>query len=337
MQYRLTGLVAATFTPMHADGSLHLAMVKPIVDHLIRSGVSGLYVCGSTGEGPLLSTEERKATAAAYIEATAGRLPVVVQVGHSSLVEACGLAAHAQETGADVISAVAPYYFKPTSVGCLVDCLGEIAGGAPKLPFYYYHIPELSGVNLDMVNLLEHAREKVPTFAGIKYTAPTIDELQTLIAVENRRFDILFGRDEMLLSGLVVGIRGVVGSTYNFAAPLYCRLMAAFQRGDLDEARHCQELAVAAIRITGQRYRGHAGRKAVMSLIGLDCGPSRLPLVPLNTAEQAAMQSDLEALGLYRAFVPDHEIVPPPHLKAPLTDRLRSSNLSRRLSVPRTH
>ena len=84
----LSGLIAATFTPMRPDGSLNLAMAKPIVDHLIHSGVSGLYVCGSTGEGPLLTTDERKETAAAYVEAAAGRLPVVVQVGHSSVVEA---------------------------------------------------------------------------------------------------------------------------------------------------------------------------------------------------------------------------------------------------------
>ena len=141
MHCQLSGLVAATFTPMRPDGSLHLAMVNPIVEHLIHSGVSGLYVCGSTGEGPLMSGDERKATAAAYVEATAGRLPVVVQVGHSSVVESRQLAAHAQQIGADAISAVAPYYFKPDSVGVLVDCLAEIAGGAPDLPFYYYHVP----------------------------------------------------------------------------------------------------------------------------------------------------------------------------------------------------
>lgn len=181
----LSGLIAATFTPMHADGSLNLAMAGPIVDHLIHSGVSGLYVCGSTGEGPLLTTAERKETAAAYVEAAAGRLPVVVQVGHSSVIEARELAAHAQQIGANATSAVAPYYFKPSSIGTLVDCLAEIAGGAPKLPFYYYHIPELSGVHANMVELLRHAPSKMPNFAGIKYTAPLVNEFQTLIDLSN--------------------------------------------------------------------------------------------------------------------------------------------------------
>jgi N-acetylneuraminate lyase len=299
MRFQLSGLVAATFTPMRPDGSLNLALAKPVVEHLIRSGVSGLYVCGSTGEGPLLTSDERKATAAAYVEAAAGRLPVVVQVGHSSMFEARELAAHAQEIGADATSAVAPYYFKPNSVGSLVDCLAEIAGGAPELPFYYYHIPALSGVDVDAVELLRKVPAKIPNFAGIKYTAPTTDEFQTLLEMQNDHYCILFGRDEMLLSGLAVGAQGAVGSTYNFAAPLYNRVIAAYQRGDVEEARLWQSRAVAMVRIL-LRYRGHAGLKAAMGLLGLDCGPNRLPVVTLKPDEVEKMRQELDALGFFQ-------------------------------------
>jgi N-acetylneuraminate lyase len=260
--------------------------------------VSGLYVCGSTGEGPLLTNDERKATAAAYVEATAGRLPVIVQVGHSSMFEARQLAAHAQEIGANATSAVAPYYFKPNSVGSLVDCLAEIAGGAPKLPFYYYHIPALSGVDVDAVELLRKVPSKIPNFAGIKYTAPTTDEFQTLLEMQDDHYCILFGRDEMLLSGLAVGAQGAVGSTYNFAAPLYNRVIAAYKRGDVEEARRWQSRAVAMVRIL-LRYRGHAGLKATMSLLGLDCGPNRLPVVTLKPEEVEKMRLELDTLGFF--------------------------------------
>ncbi len=299
MQKQLSGLVAAVFTPMRPDGSLNMSMAKPIVDHLITCGLSGLYVCGSTGEGPLLTTDERKETAAAYVEAAAGRLPVVVQVGHSSVAEARQLAAHAQRVGADGISAVAPYYFKPNSVKVLVDCLADIASSAPKLPFYYYHIPELSGVSVDTVALLTQVTERIPNFAGIKYTAPTLDEFQALLAAKNGHFCILFGRDEMLLGGLTAGAQGAVGSTYNFAAPLYLRLMAAFERSDINEARRCQGLAIEMIRII-LRYRCHAGLKAAMGMLGLDCGPSRLPIVALTPEEQANMRQDLDAVGFFQ-------------------------------------
>ncbi|MEY4941656.1 MAG: N-acetylneuraminate lyase [Verrucomicrobiota bacterium] len=131
----LTNLVAATFTPFRADGSVHLARIKPVIDRVLAQGVSGLYVCGSTGEGPLLTTEERKAVALAHVKAARGRVPVVIQVGHNSPMDARALAAHAQQIGADAISATPPGYFKPDTLEDLIKVLAQIAGGAPKLPF----------------------------------------------------------------------------------------------------------------------------------------------------------------------------------------------------------
>jgi len=108
MEKRFTGLIAAVFTPMCKDGSLNLGQVPPIVEHLTGTEVSGIFVCGTTGEGPSLSSEERRATAAAYVKAAAAKLPVMVQVGHNSLAESHGLASHAQAIGADAISAMPP-------------------------------------------------------------------------------------------------------------------------------------------------------------------------------------------------------------------------------------
>ena len=298
MDFRLRGLVAATFTPMHADGSLNLGQVCPIVDYLVDRGLSAIYVCGSTGEGPSLTMGEREATAAAFVEAAAGRLPVVVQVGHTSLAEARRLAAHAQEVGAEAISAVAPYYFKPQSVDVLLDCLAEITAGAPALPFYYYHIPAITGVDLDVVELLRRGRQRLPTLVGVKYTAPTLDELQTLRAMDDGRFDVLHGRDEMLLAALAIGARGAIGSTYNFAAGLYHRMTAAFDAGDLRQARRCQTLSVAMIRAI-LRCGGQAGLKAAMNLIGPDCGPARLPLVAPGPAPMAKLKTELEEIGFF--------------------------------------
>jgi len=298
MESRLTGLVAAAFTPMRPDGSLNLAQVGPIVEHLIADRIAAAYVCGSTGEGPLLTVDERIATAEAYVEAAAGRLPVVVQVGHSSLADACRLAAHAQQIGADAVSAVAPYYFKPASVDVLVDCLAQITAAAPQLPFYYYHIPAITGVGLDLMELLTRAPERLPTMVGIKYTASTMDEAQALRAFDGGRYDVLHGRDEMLLAGLATGARGAIGSTYNFAAPLYHRLIAAFEAGDLDEARRQQELSLAMIRtILGPL--GQAGLKAAMNLIGPGCGPTRLPLVSPDSHQAAQLRESLRSIGFF--------------------------------------
>ena len=294
---RLTGLVAAVFTPMHKDGSLNLDQVGPIVDRLVVDGVGGIYICGSTGEGPLLSTAERRSVAAAYVEAASGRLPAVVHVGHASVSEAQDLARHARQLGADAISAVAPWYFKPTSVANLVDCLAQITAAAGDLPFYYYHIPVITGISINPVALLREAADRLPTFHGIKYTAPTVDEFQELVEFEDGRFDVLFGRDEMLLSGLTAGAKGAIGSTYNLAAPLYVKLLDAFERVDMVEARRLQSLSIAVIRVL--LSHGPPAFKALMSLIGPECGPVRLPLVTLAAEETARLQSELDAIGFF--------------------------------------
>src|SRR5262245_50584841 len=173
---RLTGLTAAVFTPLRADGSLHLEQVGPIVEQLLRDGVSGIYAVGSTGEGVSLTTEERQEVAAAYVKAAAGRVPVVVQVGHNSLAEARRLAAHAARGGAAAISATPPTYFKPETTDALVDCLAEITAGAPGLPFYYYHIPAKTGVAVDVTDLLRVGGRRLPTLHGVKFTSPALHE-----------------------------------------------------------------------------------------------------------------------------------------------------------------
>ena len=295
---RLKGLIAATFTPMDETGALQLERVPALVEHLVQDQVGGLYVCGSTGEGPLLTTAERKAVAEAHVAATAGRLPVVIQVGHNSLADARDLAAHAQAIGADALSATPPGYFKPADMDSLLACMENITQAAPKLPFYYYNIPQLSGVQLDMIEFLRRGAERIPTLRGIKYSACTIEEFHACLRYEDGRFDLLFGSDPMLLSALVVGAEGAVGSTYNFAAPLYNEIIRAFKAGELERAREVQAVIVVMVRIV-LRYRGLAGLKALMKLCGHDCGPTRLPLVPLTEGEEESLRRELEGMHFF--------------------------------------
>lgn len=295
---RLSGLVAATFTPFRADGAIDVGRIPQIIDHVIAQGASGLYVCGSTGEGPLLSTAERQVVAEATVQAAKGRVPVVIQVGHNSLADARALAAHAQKIGADAISATPPGYFKPDTVGNFVDCLIEVTAGAPELPFYLYHIPVISGVKFDLLEFLAAAEQRLPTLRGVKFSDPNLHEMLACIEYGGGRYEILFGVDEMLLGGLAFGARGAVGSTYNFAAPLYRKIIAAFDRGDLTEARRLQSLAAEMIRIIlGNGGRG--GLKAAMALVGADCGYSRLPTRTPTAAQRERMREQLTAIGFF--------------------------------------
>jgi N-acetylneuraminate lyase len=298
----ISGLVAATFTPLHKDGRVNLDMIPTIVDHLISDGVNALYVCGSTGEGSSLTREERKLVAQTYLEATDNRIPLIVQVGHNSLSEAQQLANHAGKIGAQAISAVPPLYFKPHNLDILIRSLSEISTGAPELPFYYYHIPRLTGVYLDMVEFLRASVNRFPQLAGIKYSDFKIFELQACLAVDGGRYNMLFGSDEMLLSGLSGGAHGAIGTSYNFAAPLYKRIIAAFDSGDVAEARMLQGLSIELIQTLNRYGRGNsnlAPMKAVMKILGMDCGPMRLPMVGLGKEETLTLERELRDIGFF--------------------------------------
>jgi N-acetylneuraminate lyase len=298
MKEQLTGLIAATYTPLDEHGRLNLASIAPMVERLIDEEVAGLYVCGSTGEGMSLTGEERRAVAKGFVEAAEGRVPVIAQVGHNSVSEAAELAAHAAAIGADVISATAPSYFKINSIELLVGCMAEIAGAAPELPFYYYHIPSLTGASLDMVRFLRQAGEQIPNLAGLKYTCATVHEYQACLELDGGRFDVLWGCDEMLLSALAVGARGAVGSTYNIAAPLYRRIIESFKSSDLTQASRLQGLSVNMIRTIG-RWPFHPAMKEVLRMIGLDCGTCRLPQPRLTTGQARELRDSLETIGFF--------------------------------------
>jgi len=291
-------LVAATHTPMHADGSLNLDVVPTIVDHLERTGVVGVYPCGTTGEGLSLSTGERKAVAEAYADAVKGRLKLIVHVGHNSLAEARALAAHAQSIGADAVGMLPPTYVKPASAEIVMRCVREVADAAPGLPVYYYHIPALSGVHIRVIDLLRAAETECPQLAGVKFTFNDLDDLAACIAFADGRYNMLFGSDEVLLSALEVGAKGGVGSTYNYAARIYVRVIDAFDRGDLDEARAYQAKAAWMVDII-HRYGGVNVHKPMMRLIGIDCGPYRLPIISMTRDEEKALEADLRETGFF--------------------------------------
>ena len=287
------------FAPFKEDGLLNLSLVPGLVNKLIEDGLTGVFVCGTNGEGPNLTIEERMAVAEAFVKAASKRILVIVHVGHSSIAESRRLAEHAAHIGADAISSVAAFYFKPQSVQNLVNCMAEIASAAPAMPFYYYHIPVLTGVGMDMEEFLRLSNSAIPNLAGIKYTAPTLHEYQACLNFEGGRYDILYGTDEMLLSALAVGAKGAIGSTYSFAAPLYIKVMEHFRAGQLKEARQMQLALVQMVRCF-VKYPPIPAQRAIMKMLGWDLGPCRLPLSSLSAQDAANLQSALEALGFFR-------------------------------------
>jgi N-acetylneuraminate lyase len=296
MKLKLSGLIAAPFTPMGADSSLNLKAIPDQARLLAANGVNGAFICGTTGEGFSLTTAERMQVAEAWMSAGSSSLKVIVHVGHNSLDDSRRLAEHAGEINAHAFATVGPNFFRPGDLGQLVSYCAQIAEAAPRLPFYFYHMPAMTGINFPMIDFLKAASGRIPNLAGIKFTHENLMDYTQCLNFEDGRFDILFGRDEILLGALALGATGAVGSTYNYMSPIYLKILEAFKNGDLELARRQQMKAIDIIAVM-IRHGGLPAGKAMMKLAGVDCGPVRSPLRRLSAAEENELFKDLAAVG----------------------------------------
>jgi N-acetylneuraminate lyase len=302
--FHLTGLVAAPFTPFNADYSLNLEAVPLIARHLKRQKVTGAFIGGTTGEWASLTQAERRALTVAWMKAAGSKLKVIVHVGHNCLADSRELAAHAESCGAHAIGAIMPSFFRPPTLADAVEFCRQIAAAAPRTPFYYYHFPDITGVRFNMTDFLPAARKAIRSFAGIKYTDFNLVDFGSTLAMAGERYDVLFGRDEVLLAGLAAGAKGAVGSTYNYCAKLHYRLMRLNAAG---KAREAQELEVniqKVMRLLGKYDGGIVSGKAIMAMVGVDCGPCRPPFGPFPAAKRKALRAELAALGFFSAVKP---------------------------------
>ena len=293
---RLAGLIAAAYTPFRPDGAVDEARIEQQADRMSADGLAGVFVCGTTGEGPSLTTAERMMVAERWTTAAGPRLRVLVHVGHNCLEDCRTLAAHAERIGAAGIGCLAPSFFRPRSAGELADFCARVAAAAPGLPFYYYHLPSVTGVHLPMLEFLAAAAPRIPTLVGIKYTHEDLADFSACLRHDGGRFEMIFGRDEILLAALACGADAAIGSTYNFMPGIFQHMIAAFRRGDIAAARAAQARATDIIAVM-IRHGGLPAGKAMMRLAGIDCGPVRLPLIDVDASRQESLHRELEALG----------------------------------------
>ncbi|EGR0049446.1 N-acetylneuraminate lyase [Vibrio vulnificus] len=296
---KLKGLIAAPHTPFDNNNQVNYAVIDQIAALLIEQGVTGAYVCGTTGEGIQCSVEERKAIAERWVKAADGKLDIILHTGALSIVDTLELTRHAETLDILATSAIGPCFFKPSSVADLVNYCAQIAEAAPSKGFYYYH-SGMSGVNLDLEQFLIQGEQRIPNLSGAKFNNVDLYEYQRALRVANGKFDIPFGVDEFLPAGLAVGAIGAVGSTYNYAAPLYLKIIEAFNQGKHSEVQALMDKVIALIRVLVE-YGGVAAGKAAMQLHGIDAGDPRLPIRALTAQQKAdvvAKMRDADFLNL---------------------------------------
>ncbi len=297
---KIIGLIDAPFTPFYANGDLNLEPIAAYAAMLQKNGLKGVFINGSSGEGYMLTTEERMLLAERWVSVAPQGFKVIVHVGSCCLRESVRLAEHAQKIGASAIGSMAPPFPKIGRIEELVKYCEQIAAAAPELPFYYYHIPAFNGAFLPMLDLLKAVDGRIPNFAGIKYTFESLYEYNQCRLYKNGKYDMLHGQDETILPSLAQGgAQGGIGGTTNYNGRELTGIIEAWQKGDIETAREKQNFSQAVINVICH-YRGNiVGGKRIMKLMGFDLGPNRVPFQNMTDDEEKAMRKELEEINFF--------------------------------------
>lgn len=297
---KITGLIDAPFTPFYENGEVNLEPIEQYAKMLAKNGLKGVFINGSSGEGYMLTEDERMHLAERWVEVAPEGFKVIVHVGSTCVKSSERLAAHAQKIGTFGIGAMATPFPKIGRIEELVKYCEEIAAAAPELPFYYYHIPAFNGAYLSMLDFLKAVDGRIPNFAGIKYTYESLYEYNQCRLYANGKFDMLHGQDETILPCLAMGgAQGGIGGTTNYNGRCLVGILDAWKSGDLEKARELQNYAQEVINVICH-FRGNiVGGKRIMKLIGLDLGKNRTPFNNMTDEEEARMKQELEAIDFF--------------------------------------
>lgn len=283
---RFAGIFPALLTPFDKNGKINEKELLRLVDYNAKKGVRGFYVCGSTGEAFLLSTEERKEVMRIVKEA-APDLTLIAHIGSLNESDAISLGKHARALGYDAVSSVAPYYYKFS--------FEEIKGyytrlaDASELPMLVYHIPAFSGVSMGMKEMRVFLEDE--RFMGIKYTSNDFFTLEQCKSAFPHKI-VYNGYDEMLSAGLAMGADGGIGSTYNFMAEKFVKIYELFRAQRLEEARAIQKEANRIITVLC-RFGVMQAEKEVLNQLGFDFGECRPPFAPLSEEAKAVIAKEI--------------------------------------------
>ncbi len=284
------GIWPALVTPFTDDNTVNVPVLRALVDDLIAKKVDGFYVCGSTGEGVLMSVAERKLVVETVLSQANGRVPVIAHIGAMALVDARDLAWHACDHGAAGVSSILlPQY---SGIDSLYAYFENLAAAVPDLPVLAYMLNS-SYNNVDLMCRLM----QIPNLMGAKYTGPDVYEFGEVVRLRDENWTMLSGMDEVCLYAAMQGAHGNIGSTLNFMPGVYRAIHESVRSGNLAEG---QSLQIRANRVTTVMINaGFMGaiKQVVLPMLGFDCGLPRLPHSPLAPEKLAALRDELEAAG----------------------------------------
>jgi 4-hydroxy-tetrahydrodipicolinate synthase len=289
----LRGCYVAIVTPFDDNGAVNETALRSNINFLINKGVAGIVPCGTTGESATLSWEEHNHVVDVALEQAKGKIQVIAGAGSNNTSESLNAAAHARQMGADAILCITPYYNKPTQEG-LYRHFKTIASKV-DIPIVLYNVPGRTGVNL-LPQTVERLCE-CPTIVAIKEASGNVLQISEIHRRCGDRLTILSGDDPLTLPILACGGKGVISVVANFAPEKLIAMISAFFANDVKSAMDLHEklmpLSQAMFIETNP-----IPVKTAMNLLGMNAGPLRLPLVPMEESNKQTLLAVLRTYGL---------------------------------------
>jgi len=285
------GLSVAIVTPFK-DGQVDFATLRKQIEFQIAAGSTAVVPVGTTGESPTLSHEEHERVIAAVVEYAAGKIKVMAGTGSNNTAEALRLTKSAAKAGADAALVVAPYYNKPTQEGFYQHF--KLLAEAVEIPICVYNIPGRSAKNIEPETIIRLAELKNITM--VKEATGSLDQASQILQATN--LTVLSGDDSLTLPLMSVGGRGVISVVGNIVPQDMIALCKAFDAGNQAEALRLHRKLFPLCRDMLGLSTNPIPIKAAMKLLGRDTGELRLPMTPLDAAQEAKLRKTLTDYGL---------------------------------------
>jgi 4-hydroxy-tetrahydrodipicolinate synthase len=295
MRTQFTGVGTALITPFRRDGSVDEAAVKRLVRRQIDAGIHFVSPCGTTGEAPTLSHEEKLRVIALVVDEANGEVPVLAGAGGYDTREVIAFAREVERTGANGLLSVTPYYNKPTPEG-LYQHFKAIAESTP-LPIVLYNVPSRTAINLDVKTTARLA--EIPNIIGVKAPGDLV-QVSEIISATADDFIVLSGDDPVAVAHMAVGGRGVVSVASNEAPAEMAQIVELCERGDYAAARKLHHWLLPLIQVNFVESNP-IPCKAAMAAMGLIEESYRLPLVPPGHATRDKVMNVLQQLKMLGA------------------------------------
>jgi len=296
MRQPFTGVGTAIVTPFTKAGALDEPGVRRLARRQIDEGVHFLVPCGTTGESPTLSEEERTRVVEICVEEARGKVPVLAGAGGYDTKEVIHAARVMERAGATGLLSVTPYYNKPTPEG-LVQHYKAIAE-TTSLPIIVYNVPGRTGCNVDVATLVKLSA--IPNIVGVKEASGNIQQMCEICRAVPPEFLVLSGDDAITLPLMAVGGRGVISVASNEVPREMAQMVEAAERGDFAAARKTHT-ALLPLMLINFVESNPGPVKVAMAAMGLLEEVYRLPMVPPRQDSRAKILNVLSELGLLKS------------------------------------